>query len=90
VVRTEASQKTRIRGTVINERNSPVPNALVNVGSGLATGYTDQNGNFSVDVPLPDGERTRIKIVKNNSTLYNEDVVLSATTPIDVKVDMRP
>ena len=81
---------TPIRGSIINEKNAPVRNAFISIASGLATGYTNQNGDFSFTVPLPLGEKTRMKVIVNNITMFNEEVVLSSTTPINLKIDLTP
>lgn len=89
VIRKKEIIATPIRGSIINERNGPVRNAFISIASGLASGYTNHNGDFSFTVPLPAGEKTRMKVTVNNITLFNEDVVLSST-PINLKIDLTP
>ena len=87
VVRTKQSLSTSVRGSLIDKKMLPVKNALLNFGSGQATCYTNQNGDFSVDVPLPSGESIRLKILINDVTKFNEDVTLSETVPLNLKIE---
>lgn len=90
VARTEQSLSTRVRGSVMNEKNAPVQNAVINFGSGSATGYTDNNGDFSVTVPLPPGEKARLRILVGGVTRFNEEVTLSSTIPMQLKIEGKP
>lgn len=84
LVRTKQSLVTQVRGSIMNGDNVPVSNAFINFGSGLATGYSDQNGDFIISVPLPSGEKVLLKVSVNNITRFNENVTLSQTTPINL------
>ena len=86
VVKTKESMITQVRGSVKNENNVPVKNAFINFGSGLASGYTDQNGDFFFSVPLPEGEKTSLKVVVNDIVKFDENVTLSSTVPINLKL----
>lgn len=89
VVRTKQSLITNVRGTIVNDKNVPVRNALVNFGSGLATAYTDQNGDFLLTVPLSSGEKVPLKILVDDLVLFNEAVTLSSSIPINLKLSMH-
>ncbi|HET6559845.1 MAG TPA: hypothetical protein VFG54_21140 [Prolixibacteraceae bacterium] len=81
---------TEVRGSVINDDHAPVKNAFINFGSGLATGYTDQNGDFLLTVPLSSGEKVALKVSVDNITRFNETVTLSQTTPINLILKLKP
>jgi len=74
----------------MNEKNVPVINAFVNFSSGKATCYTNENGDFSLTVPFPPGQKVPLKIVVDSITRFNEEVTLSSTTPISLKIDLKP
>ncbi len=86
VVRIKESLITEVRGSVFNENNIPVRNAFVNFGSGLASGYTDQNGDFFFSVPLPEGDKISLKVLIDDVVKFNENITLSSTVPISVKL----
>jgi hypothetical protein len=86
VERTEESMVTLIRGSITNMENAPVQNALVNFDSGLATGYTDQNGDFSFTVPKPAGEKVKLKVLVDGLVKYDEQITLSSSIPINLKL----
>jgi hypothetical protein len=86
VERTKESLVTVIRGSIINSENAPVKNAFVNLESGLATGYTDQNGDFSFAVPKPSGEKVNLKVLVDGLVKYDEQVTLSSSIPINLKL----
>ena len=90
VTRTKESMFTLVRGSVLDQRNMVVGHALLDFSSGLATCYTDPNGNFSLTVPLPSGEKTQLKIVTDGITRFNEVVTVSSTIPIDLRIDKTP
>jgi hypothetical protein len=86
VVRTKESLVTNVRGSIINRDNAPVKNAFINFGSGLATGFTDQNGDFFFTVPLPEGEKVTLKVMVDDVIKFNENVTLSSTIPMNMKL----
>ncbi|MGC9352823.1 MAG: hypothetical protein ACP5D9_03235 [Mariniphaga sp.] len=86
VERTKESMVTVIRGSITNMENEPVQNALVNFDSGLATGYTDQNGDFSFTVPKPAGEKVKLKVLVDGLVKFDEQVTLSSSIPINLKL----
>lgn len=90
VARTKASMSTVVRGSVLDENNMAVAHALLDFSSGLATCYTDPNGNFSLTVPLPSGEKGQLRIVTDGITRFNEVVTISSTIPIDLRIDRTP
>ena len=90
IVRTKQSLNTELRGSITNEKNAPVKHAFLNFGSGLATCYTNDNGDFVLNVPLPSGEQVPLKILVNGVILFNEGVTISASTPINLKLSLKP
>jgi hypothetical protein len=86
VARTKESLITVIRGSIINNENAPVINAFVNFESGLATGYTDQNGDFTFTVPKPSGEKVNLKVFVGGTTKFNEHITLSSDVPLNIKL----
>ncbi|UPK69136.1 hypothetical protein [Chitinophaga filiformis] len=90
VTRTKESLSTLVRGSVLDQKNMAVVHALLDFSSGLATCYTDPNGNFSLTVPLPPGEKAQLKVVTDGITRFNEVVTISSTIPIDLRIDKTP
>jgi len=90
LVRTKLSMVTQVRGSIMNEESAPLRNAFLNFGSGLATGYTNQNGDFVLTVPLPSGEKVLLKVSVDNITRFNETVTLSQTIPINLILKLKP
>lgn len=90
LVRTKQSLFTQVRGSIMSWDNIPVINAFLNFGSGLATGYTDQNGDFALTVPLPLGEKVALKVTVDNITRFNQSVTLSQTIPINLTIKLNP
>ncbi|MCF6403780.1 hypothetical protein L3C95_12890 [Chitinophaga filiformis] len=90
VSRTRESMSTLVRGSVLDEQNMAVVHAWLDFSSGLATCYTDANGNFSLTVPLPSGEKVQLKIVTDGITRFNEVVTISSAIPIDLRIDKTP
>lgn len=86
VVRTKESLITNVRGSIIDIKNAPIDNAFINFGSGLASGYSNQNGDFSFTVPLPEGEKVSLKVLVDDVVKFNESVTLSSTIPINLKL----
>lgn len=84
ITRTAQSVSTNIRGSILTSKNEPAGNVLVNFSSGLATCYTDENGDFSVTVPVPPGEKVPVKISMNGIMVFNEEVIISASTPLNL------
>jgi hypothetical protein len=86
VSRTKQSLSTQIRGTILSQKNAPIKNALLNFGSGLVTGRTDALGDFLLTIPLPAGSKVTLKILVDSVIMFNEDVTVSASTPINIKL----
>lgn len=89
VTRTAQSVSTNVRGSILTSKSEAARNVLVNFSSGLATCYTDKNGDFSVTVPLPPGEKVPLKISMNGIMLFNEEVIISATTPLNLTLPKK-
>lgn len=87
--RTAQSVSTNVRGSILTSKSEPAGKVLVNFSSGLATCYTDQNGDFSVTVPLPPGEKVPLKISMNGIMVFNEEVRISATTPLNLTLPKK-
>jgi hypothetical protein len=87
VVKRKESINTFVRGSIIDEKGSKVKGVFVNFQSGLATCYSDENGDFSLNVPLPSGTKANLELVINGVRKFNEDVTLSANTPINLKIE---
>ena len=90
VVRTKQSMSTQLTGSVLNEKDAPVKHAFIDVASGLSTGYTDEHGDFALTVPQAAGQKVPLKILMNDVLLFNANVTLSSTVPLNLKVQMHP
>jgi hypothetical protein len=90
LVRTEGSLSTSVRGSVMDEKGKVVKNALLDFESGLATGHTNEEGNFSLTVRLPEGQRPRLRVFVDGVLRFNEPVTISSTIPNQIKLDPAP
>jgi hypothetical protein len=90
IIRTKQSLATKIKGSIINDKNEPIKNAFLNFGSGTTTGTTDSNGDFIVTVPFTSGEKIPLKITVNKLILFNEEITISADVPINLKLSPNP
>ncbi len=75
-------QTIRWRGKVINAKQEPVENALVDVESGLASGKTDGSGNFEIQVPKR--EQVQVTVMVDGRMVRNASFVLSETVPVTI------
>lgn len=89
VARTDLSTNTTVRGTIINQNDQPLTNAVLNFGSGLAKVTTDENGDFEVKIAKPAGEIIRLNILHEGVLLYSNDVTLSQNLPMLIKVKVK-
>ena len=89
VERTDLSSNTTVRGTIINQNDQPLTNAILNFGSGLAKDSTDENGDFEVKIAKPAGEIIRLNILHKGVLLYSNDVTLSQNLPMLIKVKAK-
>ena len=87
LIRNKETLNTLVRGSIINEKGVKVKHAFINFQSGLATCYTNENGDFSLNVPYPPGTKVNLEVVVNDVRKFNEDVTLSSNTPINLKVE---
>lgn len=89
VIRTAASVSTSVRGTLVDGENMPIKNAFINFGSGLATTKTNENGDFSLTVPLEAGEKLPLKILINGVITFDEVITISGELPLDLKLKTK-
>lgn len=90
VARTRQSLSTNVRGSIVNEKNEPVKNAFINFSSGLATCYTDQNGDFALTVPFPEGQKLPLKVLVNGTMVFNQEQTISSNVPINLSLSTKP
>ena len=88
--RTKQSLATNVRGSISNKKNEPIKNAFINFSSGLATCYTDQNGDFALSVPLSEGQKVPLKILVNGATVFNQEQTISSNVPITLSLSTKP
>ena len=84
IVSTKQSVSTVVRGTILNKKKFAVKNAMINFSSGLATCFSDENGDFSLTVPLPPGQSVPLKIIINGVTVFDQDQIISPSVPINL------
>lgn len=75
------AQTRRITGTVVDEKNEPLPGASVKAKSGQGGVSTDGNGKFSISVP----ENEKNLIISFVGFL-DQDIVIGGRTDITVKL----
>ena len=90
VTRTAQSVSTKVRGFIGTGKSEPARNAFIDFSNGLATSYTDVNGDFAVMLPLPPGEKVPLKISLNGVVVFNEEVIISAATPLNLTLTQKP
>ena len=90
VSRTEASLATVITGSIADGKGAPVPDALLDFESGLATCQTDAKGDFKASVPLPEGKNVRLRVFVKGILRFNESVTLSSTIPNNIMLNSTP
>ena len=90
LARTDRSLSTNVRGSVVDGKGKPVKNALLDFESGLATGHTNEEGDFSLTVRLQEGQRPRLRVFVDGILRFNEPVTISSTIPNQIKLDPAP
>jgi hypothetical protein len=80
---------TTVTGTLLRG-DRPLAGGLVSFRDGLVTARTDENGNFRVDLPLPEGEVVPVTVTANGRTIYDDNYVVSAAVGLRVAVDPGP
>ena len=81
----ERKDSTIIRGRVVDENNDPIDSVLIDIGSGLASSFTDENGIFNLIVPVANGETVMLTALKNGVTGYRELITISGEGSLDIK-----
>jgi hypothetical protein len=77
---------TRVAGSVVDARG-PVVGARINFSNGLVTGYSDENGNFRVVLPIEEGTVVPVMVTLNGRTVYDDDYVVSEATGLRILVN---
>lgn len=80
-------QWTTWRGKVTNAKGNPISRAKLEVESGLATGETDEQGNFTIKVPKAAGEQIQVMIYYQNKLLRNSIFTLTEAIPSQITVE---
>ncbi len=86
VKKKEAYKSTVVRGSVTDEKGYPIPNAILNFSSGLATGSTNEIGDFNIQVPIEQGKKIPLKILLQGKIVFNENVTLDSQSPLSFKI----
>jgi hypothetical protein len=68
---------SELRGKFLMEDGTPVVKAYVDVNQGLAGGYTDEHGNFSIRVPLRRGSIVHVFADLGGTPGYDNTVAIS-------------
>jgi hypothetical protein len=84
--RTQQSLQTRVKGSIVDNKDRPIANALLDFGNGTATGLTDSNGNFNLELPVPPGERIYLKVILNNVVKFEEPLIVASDIPVNIKL----
>lgn len=90
ISKTKQSLYTNVRGSILNKKNEPVKNAFINFSSGLATCYTNVNGDFAVTLPIPPLQKVPMKISVNGITIFNQEQTISSSIPINLSLSINP
>lgn len=86
VKRQEAFRSTIVRGSLTDENGYPISNAILNFSSGLATGSTNEIGDFTIQVPMEPGKKIPLKILLEGKIVFNENVTLDSKSPFSFKI----
>ncbi|MFN7115576.1 MAG: hypothetical protein ACK4TA_02195 [Saprospiraceae bacterium] len=78
---------THWRGTVLDAKGNAIPNAILDVESGLARDTTDRNGNFALPVPKATGERVQVTIFVNQQPVRTSFFVLTESIPTQITIE---
>jgi len=81
------TQYTNWRGTVFKKNGDPFPQVRLDVESGLATGTTDEQGNFAIRVPKAAGELVQVIIYHQNKQLYSRRYTLTEAAPTQITME---
>jgi hypothetical protein len=90
VIKKAESLRTEVRGTIVDEHNTPIRNAVINFASGLAISKTNENGDFICSVPLQEGGKIPLKILVKGIVVFNNNITLSSKIPLDLKINSKP
>lgn len=83
----ERRDSTLLRGRVVNQTGNPVDSVSIDVESGLASAFTDENGIFKIIVPASIGETVMITALKNGITGYREFITVPERGSIEIKLE---
>lgn len=77
---------TTYKGIVKKYDNIPVSNATIQFGSQNITVVTNENGEYSVELPNNIGESIVLSIIKDGKIIYNSRVMVNEQILYDIKV----
>jgi hypothetical protein len=77
IVLTRLADTTLWRGTLLDEWQRPVTNAIIDIENGLAVARSDGRGNFQAAVPLPAGEQVQVTVSVDGIRRRNARYTLS-------------
>ena len=86
--RTDQSRFTTVRGSVVDEKGRVVKNAFLDFESGLDTCHTNEAGNFSLTVKLPEGQQPSLRVFVAGDIRFQEPVTISSSIPINIKLPL--
>ena len=81
----ERKDSTFLRGRVVNEDGDPMDSVLIDIGSGLASSFTNENGIFNLIVPAADGESVMLTALKNGVMGYRELITVTDKGSLDIR-----
>ncbi|MEO8147494.1 MAG: hypothetical protein ABI723_07645 [Bacteroidia bacterium] len=70
---------TLVHGSVINIKNIPVKDAIINFMGGKIKATTDNLGNYAVYLPIAEGVEVGVMIIVKDSIVYNDRINVGAT-----------
>lgn len=83
-------QWTNWRGTLKDADGKPIPNARLDIESGLARATTNADGNFEVKVPRASGERVQVVAYnKDGEQVLNNSFILTEQVPTQIQVNKQ-
>ena len=81
----ERKDSTLLRGRVVDENSNPMDSVFIDIGSGLASSLTDENGIFNLIVPASNGEAVIVTALKNGVTGYRELITVTDKGSLEIR-----
>jgi hypothetical protein len=85
----EKKDTSLVRGIIIDTNGNSLPNILVDFENGIATGKTDMNGKFQINVPADIGQSLLLIASLDGKILYRNYVTIPEKRSLIIKVNYK-